>query len=85
MHVARQNPPHLKAIFPYDPRGAYGTLGGFREEYPGGVVHLFRYVVALQNGGISRLRDFNADKAVAGRISWDPARWLSLSGSAIQA
>jgi putative CocE/NonD family hydrolase len=38
LHVARQNPPHLKAIFPYDPRGAYGTLGGFREEYPGGVV-----------------------------------------------
>jgi predicted acyl esterase len=45
MHVARQAPPHLKAIFPFDPRGAYGTLGGFREEYPGGVVHLFRYLV----------------------------------------
>ncbi len=45
MHVARQNPPHLKAIFPFDPRGAYGTLGGFREEYPGGVLHLFRYLV----------------------------------------
>ncbi|HEX3803516.1 MAG TPA: CocE/NonD family hydrolase [Solirubrobacteraceae bacterium] len=45
MHVARQSPPSLKAIFPYDPRGAYGTLGGFREEYPGGVIHLFRYLV----------------------------------------
>ena len=45
LHVARQNPPHLKAIFPYDPRGAYGTLGGFREEYPGGVLHVFRYLV----------------------------------------
>jgi uncharacterized protein len=45
LFVARQNPPHLKAIFPYDPRGAYGTLGSFREEYPGGVVHLFRYLV----------------------------------------
>jgi len=44
-HVARQNPPHLKAIFPYDPRGAYGTLGSFREEYPGAVLHLFRYLV----------------------------------------
>ena len=43
-HVARQQPRHLKAIFPYDPRGAYGTLGGFREEYPGGVIHTFRYV-----------------------------------------
>ena len=35
----------LKAIFPFDPRGAYGTLGGFREEYPGGVAALFRYLV----------------------------------------
>jgi putative CocE/NonD family hydrolase len=45
LHAARQNPPHLKAIFPHDPRGAYGTLGGFREEYPGGVLHVFRYLV----------------------------------------
>lgn len=45
LHVARQNPPHLKAIFPLDPRGAYGILGSFREEYPGGVLHLFRYYV----------------------------------------
>lgn len=45
VHVARQRPPHLRAIFPLDPRGAYGTLGGFREEYPGGVLHLFRYLV----------------------------------------
>jgi predicted acyl esterase len=43
--VAKQQPPHLKAIFPYDPRGAYGHLGGFRDEYPGGVVHVFRYMV----------------------------------------
>lgn len=34
--VAKQQPPHLKAIFPFDPRGAYGHLGGFRDEYPGG-------------------------------------------------
>jgi predicted acyl esterase len=45
LHVAKQQPPHLKAIFPFDPRGAYGPLGGFREEYPGGVLHLFRYLV----------------------------------------
>jgi len=44
-HVAKQQPPHLKAIFPFDPRGAYGVLGGFREEYPGGLIHLFRYLV----------------------------------------
>jgi predicted acyl esterase len=43
LYVARQNPPHLKAIMPLDPRGAYGELGSFREEYPGGVIHLFRY------------------------------------------
>jgi len=43
--VARQNPPHLKAIFPFDPRGAYGRMGSFREEYPGGVLHLFRYLI----------------------------------------
>src|SRR3984893_6983081 len=45
LHVARQNPPHLKAIFPFDPRGAYGVMGSFREEYPGGVLHLFRYLI----------------------------------------
>ncbi len=45
--VAKQQPPHLKAIFPLDPRGAYGELGGFREEYPGGVVHFFRYLLGL--------------------------------------
>jgi predicted acyl esterase len=44
-HVAKQKPPHLKAIFPFDPRGAYGTLGSFREEYPGGLLHVFRYLV----------------------------------------
>ena len=45
LNVARQQSPHLKAIFPFDPRGAYGALGGFREEYPGGVLHLFRYLI----------------------------------------
>jgi len=43
--VAKKQPPHLKAIFPFDSRGAYGELGGFRDEYPGGVIHLFRYLV----------------------------------------
>ena len=45
--VAKQQPPHLKAIFPCDPRGAYGELGGFRDEYPGGVIHTFRYILSL--------------------------------------
>lgn len=42
------------------------------------------YVVAVQNGGVSRLRDFHKDKAVAARIGWQPARWLSVSGSAMR-
>ncbi len=44
-HAAKQKPPHLKAIFPFDPRGAFGILGSFREEYPGGVLHFFRYLI----------------------------------------
>ncbi|MSU48646.1 MAG: hypothetical protein EXS37_06040 [Opitutus sp.] len=43
-----------------------------------------QYVVAVQNGGVSRLRDFNADKAVTVRVGWDPAPWLHLSGSAMR-
>ena len=43
--VAKLQPPSLKAIFPFDPRGAYGPFGGFREEYPGGVIHTFRYLI----------------------------------------
>ncbi|KAA9160717.1 CocE/NonD family hydrolase [Amycolatopsis acidicola] len=61
MYVARQGPPHLKAIFPFDPRGAYGTLGGFREEYPGGVLHLFRYLV-------SHFGVFHQDKGAPGEL-----------------
>jgi hypothetical protein len=43
-----------------------------------------QYVLAVQNGGVSRLRDFDSDKSVTSRISWDPARWLHLSGSAMR-
>jgi putative CocE/NonD family hydrolase len=45
LYVAKQQPPHLKAIFPFDSRGAYGDLGGFRDGYPGGVIHVFRYLL----------------------------------------
>ena len=44
----------------------------------------FQYVLALQNGGHAKLRDFNADKAIVGRLSWSPLAWLSLSGSAMR-
>jgi putative CocE/NonD family hydrolase len=43
--AAKLQPPHLKAIFAFDPRGAYGEFGGFRDEYPGGVIHLFRFLL----------------------------------------
>ncbi len=43
-HAATLEPPHLKAIFPYDPGSAYGEMvTGFRDMYPGGVVHPFIY------------------------------------------
>ncbi|HVU23715.1 MAG TPA: hypothetical protein VHE13_06280 [Opitutus sp.] len=44
----------------------------------------FSYVAAVQNGGVSMLRDFNADKSVAARIGYAPAPWLSLSASAMR-
>src|SRR6201982_2742979 len=45
--AAKLAPPHLKAIFALDPRGAYGEAGGFRDEYPGGVIHLFRFLLQV--------------------------------------
>jgi len=42
------------------------------------------YVVAVQNGGISGVQDFSGDKSVAGRIGFDPNRWLHLSVSGLR-
>jgi len=42
------------------------------------------YAVAVQNGGVPGARDYNSDKSVAGRISYDPNRWLHLSVSAMR-
>ena len=39
--AALQQPPHLKAIFPFDPR----ALWEFIDRYPGGVFHLFWYLL----------------------------------------
>lgn len=50
----------------------YGEAGGFR------------YVVAVQNGGRSALHDFDSDKAVTARLSYDPRSWLHLSASALR-
>lgn len=40
------------------------------------------YVAAVQNGGLSDVNDFDADKSVTARVGFDPTRWLhaSLSG-----
>jgi len=47
-----------------------------------GALGKFNYVAAVQNGGIPDTRDFNADKSVTGRLSYDPnSHWhFSVSG-----
>jgi putative CocE/NonD family hydrolase len=47
--AAFQQPPSLKAIFPYDPRGCYGAAM-HRDMYPGGLVHTMHYL--LDSGGV---------------------------------
>src|SRR5262249_5228547 len=49
-----------------------------------GALGLVQYVVAVQNGGVSTTHDFDGDKSVAGRISYDPTRWLHLSVSGMR-
>ncbi len=49
-----------------------------------GSIDRFQYVVAVQNGGHSGLRDADADKAVVARVGIDPVRWLHLSASAMR-
>jgi hypothetical protein len=42
------------------------------------------YAFAVQNGGISRLRDWHQDKALVGRIGWSPLPALHVSASAMR-
>ncbi len=42
------------------------------------------YVMAIQNGGHPGVRDFTADKAVVGRLGYDPFRWLHLGVSGMR-
>ncbi|HND61887.1 MAG TPA: hypothetical protein PLB90_10450 [Opitutaceae bacterium] len=49
-----------------------------------GRVGQFSYALAVQNGGVSQLRDFNADKSLTVRIGFDPTSWLHLSASAMR-
>jgi putative CocE/NonD family hydrolase len=43
--AAAQGHPALKAIFPYDACSAYGGMFGFRDFYPGAVLHTFPYLL----------------------------------------
>lgn len=49
-----------------------------------GKINKFSYAVAVQNGGASGVRDFDADKSIAGRLSYDPTHWLHLSASGMR-
>jgi hypothetical protein len=49
-----------------------------------GALGAWSYAVAVQNGGHKTLHDYNADKSVTARLSVNPARWLSLSASAMR-
>src|SRR5436190_13139079 len=44
-----------------------------------GALGKFNYVVAVQNGGANQQHDFTRDKALVGRLSYAPAKWLHLS------
>lgn len=49
-----------------------------------GTIEMWRYALAVQNGGNDTLRDYNADKAVIARLGYQPARWLDLSASGMR-
>jgi len=49
-----------------------------------GTVDKVSYNLAVQSGGGSASRDFTGDKSVAGRIGYDPAKWLHLSVSGMR-
>ena len=44
----------------------------------------FHYAASVQNGGFPLLRDFERDKALAGRLSYDPTQWLHFSASGMR-
>ena len=50
-----------------------------------GALGKFSYALAVQNGGgANGVQDFNGDKSVAGRIGYDPNRWLHFSVSGMR-
>jgi len=53
-HAAMLQPPHLKAIFPYDAMPCYGAI---HDRYPGGVLHVMLYLLggqSVHHGGHGR-------------------------------
>jgi putative CocE/NonD family hydrolase len=58
--AAAQGHPALKAIFPYDACSAYGGMFGFRDFYPGGVLHAFAYLLDVFST-VHESRDIPAD------------------------
>ena len=49
-----------------------------------GALGKFSYAAAVMNGSVLATHDFDADKAVVGRVSYDANRWLHLSASAMR-
>src|SRR6185437_9548336 len=49
-----------------------------------GSVEKLSYVLAVQNGGIPDTRDFNADKSITGRLSYEPCSHLHFSVSGMR-
>lgn len=49
-----------------------------------GRIGKLQYAMAVQNGGNDALHDYDGDKAVVARLSYDPTRWLHLSVSGMR-
>jgi len=49
-----------------------------------GSIAKVNYVLAVQNGGNSVVRDLDGDKSVVLRVSGDPAKWLHVGASAMR-
>ena len=69
LQAAAQQPPSLKAIFPYDPGPAYRE---FRDRNPGGLVHVFPLVI--ESGSVSHgSHDLPGPLAPADEAAWQAA------------
>ena len=49
-----------------------------------GAIGKFNYVFAVQNGGHPSLHDYDGDKAIVGRLCYDPEKWLHISVSGMR-